>query len=227
MKNSFKIAIDGPVGVGKGTLAAALSKEFGALYINTGAMYRALTLKCLRENIDIHNDRKVVEALLGIKIDLNVDELANQQVLLNGEDVSSEIFMPQVSSAVAVISAYKDVRKEMVRRQKEMVSECDKVIIEGRDIATEVASNAQLKIYLTAGIKERVQRRYKQIKEKGINMTLETVMSETEKRDKMDMERQASPLVIAKGAFVLDTTNLTVPETVKKVEAKMKEKGLA
>ncbi len=226
MKNKFKIAIDGPVGVGKGTLAAALSKEFGALYINTGAMYRTLTLKCLRENINIHNDKKVLEALFGIKIDLNVDELGNQQVLLNGEDVSSEIFMPQVSSAVAVISIYKDVRKEMVRRQKEMVSKHSKVIIEGRDIATEVAPDAQLKIYLTAGVKTRAQRRYKQIKEKGIDATLETVISETQRRDKMDMERQASPLVVAKGAFVLDTTDLTVPETVKKVEVQMREKGI-
>lgn len=226
MKNKFKIAIDGPVGVGKGTLAAALAKEFGALYINTGAMYRVLTLKCLRENIDIHNDKKVLEVLLGIKIDLNVDNLANQQVLLNGEDVSNEIIMPRISSAVAVISTYKDVRREMVRRQKEMVSKYDKVIIEGRDIATEVAPDAQLKIYLTAGIKARARRRYKQIKEKGIDTTLKTVISETEKRDKMDMERQASPLVIAKGAFVLDTTDLTVPETVKKVEVQMKEKGI-
>lgn len=226
MKNSFSIAIDGPVGVGKGTLAVALSKKFEALYINTGAMYRALTLACLRKKIDIGNEDQVLDLLRKVNIDLKINNDKNQQVFLNGEEVSREIFLPRVSNTVALISPFPQVRREMVKRQKEMMKGQDRVVIEGRDITTEVIPDADLKIFLTADLKIRAQRRYKQITKNRIDATLDAVLAETEERDRRDIGREVSPLTVAEDAYVLDTTNLTIDETVKKVIDKMSEKGI-
>ncbi len=227
MKKKFKIAIDGPVGVGKGTLAVALSKKFDAIYINTGAMYRALTLLCLKRNIDIRDEKEILKNLKNSTIELRIDQYNNQKIFLNGEDVSSEIFLPKVTSTVALISPFPSVRKEMVRRQKEISGKADRAVIEGRDIASEVIPDADLKIFLTADLLVRVQRRLRQLKKNNIDLTFKEVLAETEERDRRDTERRVSPLTIAEGAYVLDTTSLTIEETVEKVIEKMKEKGIA
>lgn len=225
MKKNFSIAIDGPVGVGKGTLAVALSKKLGAIYINTGAMYRALTLACLNKNIEIDNEEKVLELLKKTSIELKIDN-SSTHVFLNDNEVSREIFLPKISNTVAFISPFPSVRKEMVKRQQKMIEGHERVVIEGRDIAAEVLPNADLKIFLTADLKVRSQRRYNQMIKNRIDITPEAALAETEKRDKLDIERKTSPLVIVEDAYVLDTTSLTIDQTVDLVIEKLKEKGI-
>ena len=226
MKKNFSIAIDGPVGVGKGTLAVALAKKLNALYVYTGGMYRALAFACLKEKVDLHDEEKVLDALSKSSIELKVDEIGTR-VYLNGKEVSSEIFLPEVSNAVPIVAAFEKIRKKMVLEQKKIAQESDRVVIEGRDIATDVAPHADLKIYLTADIRVRTERRYKQLVRRGIKTTFKEVLGETEKRDKMDMERETSPLIVPKDAYVLDTTDLNIPQTVEKIMEKLKEKGIS
>ncbi|MEM4259582.1 MAG: (d)CMP kinase [Candidatus Pacearchaeota archaeon] len=226
MKKKFSIAIDGPVGSGKGTLAVALAKKFNALYINTGAMYRALTLLCLRKNLDIRDEEEILRYLKNCSIEIRTDRNNKQKIFLNGEDVSREIFLPEITRIVAYVSAFPKIRKEMVKRQKEIASKAERAIIEGRDIATDVAPNAELKIFLIADLNIRVQRRLQQLKKNGINSTFEEVLKETQERDRRDTERQASPLTRVPDAYVLDTTNLSIEETVEQVVKKMKERNI-
>jgi len=224
MEKSFSIAIDGPAGAGKGTLATALAKRLNALYIYTGEMYRALAFACLKEKIDLRKEDQVLDVFLRNKIDLKI--IDNKTcVYLNGKKVSSEIFSREVSNAAPIVAAYPSLRKKMVKMQKEIIKG-RRVIIEGRDSATDVIPKADLKIFLTADLETRAQRRLRQILSKGIEATYEEVKLDTERRDKLDMERRASPLTVAKDAFVLDTTNLTKEEMVEKVIDKLKEKNI-
>lgn len=221
---NFIVAIDGPVGSGKGTLAVALAKKLNALYVYTGGMYRALALKCLRENIDIENEEEVLKVLNDTEIKLGPTEYTTR-VFLDGEDVSSEIFSPKVGQAVPIVAAHKRVRQEMVERQKKLIEE-GVVIIEGRDIATHVSPDANIKIYLTADLETRAKRRLTQFEKRDVSISLEEVKKEVESRDKKDMERAASPLTIVGDAIVIDTTNDTIDQTVDKVMERLKEKGL-
>lgn len=229
MNNPIKIAIDGPVGSGKGTLALALAKKLDALYINTGAMYRGLALSCLREKIDIADENKVLELLNKISIKLKPTE-GGTKAFLNNEDVSLEIFKPYISKIASDVAAFSKVRKEMVVRQRKMAKEAVKsrksVVMEGRDITTDVIPDADIKIYLTADIKTRAQRRLRQFEEKGIKMQFNNVLRDLGDRDKKDTQRSASPLRIVKDAVVMDTTNDTIDQTVEKVMFKLKEKNL-
>lgn len=218
------IAIDGPVGAGKGTLAVVLAKRLGALYIYTGGMYRALTLACLRENVDLNNEEKVLEVLKKSSIDLKITELGTK-VFFNKKEVTDDIFSLEVSNKVPIIAAFKSVRKEMVYRQRKM-AQTNKAIIEGRDSATDVAPNADLKIYLTADVDVRAQRRLKQFQKRGLNISLDEVIRDIETRDKIDMEREASPLAIPSDAIVIDTTNNTIEDTLNKVLQILRKKGL-
>lgn len=224
MHKKFTIAIDGPVGSGKGTLGIALAQKLNALYFYTGGMYRALTLACLRRKIDLRDEKKVLEVLKTTDINLDVSTLGTM-VFLGEELVNDQLFLPEVSSATPIIAAMPKVRKEMVKRQKKLV-EGQSAVIEGRDIATDVAPYADLKIFLTADLEARAKRRYKQLLEKGIKKTFEEVLADTRERDKQDSERVVSPLVPRKDAFMMDTTDDTVEETVEKVMKKMKEIGL-
>lgn len=224
MKKKIVIAIDGPVGSGKGTLALALSKRLGMQYLYTGAMYRALAYSSLKENINFNNEKKVLNLLNKISIKLEVHE-SGTSVFLDGQEISDEIFLPETARVVPIVSAFSSVRKEMVTRQKAMIDEVS-TIIEGRDSATVVAPNADLKIYVTADVNERARRRFNQFKEKGIEVTFEDVITDLKERDKKDMQRKASPLTIVKDSYILDTTNLTIDQTVDKVTEKLKEKKL-
>lgn len=224
MKKNFSIAIDGPVGVGKGTLAAALSKRLNALHVYTGEMYRVLALACLREKIDLKKEKEVLDVFSRNKIDLKISNCGTC-VFLNNKKVSDEIYSKEVSDATPIIAAHPKVREQMVEKQKEVVKR-RRVIVEGRDSATAVIPNADFKIFLTADLGIRAQRRFKQISAKGIKMTLEEVKRDIERRDTLDMEREASPLTVVKDAFILDTTNLTIEETVEKVMEKLKEKKI-
>jgi len=222
----LQIAIDGTVGSGKGTLAVALSKIVKATHIYTGGMYRALALACKRSGVDLDNVLQVMEVLNKSEIDLRVeDDSPLTRVFLNGEDVSEEIFFPQISNITPIVAAFEPVRKEMVERQKKII-EGKRGIIEGRDIATHVVPNADIKIYLTASVEVRARRRLDQLKAKHVDITLEDVIKDIEARDKADASREASPMEISEDSFVVDTSNDTVDDTVGKVMNELEKRGL-
>ncbi|MBI4100531.1 (d)CMP kinase [Candidatus Microgenomates bacterium] len=225
MPNKFTIAIDGPVGSGKGTLGIALARKLKAIYLYTGGMYRALTLAALKEKIDFRDEKEVLNLLKRIDINLSISS-EGTKVFLGKELVNDRLFLPEVTSAVPIIAAMPQVRKKMVARQKKMIQD-QSAVIEGRDVATDIAPHADLKIFLTAELEVRARRRHQQHLKKGINKTLEETLADTKERDRQDTERTASPLIIAKDAFVVDTTYDTVEDTVEKVMVKIKELGLA
>lgn len=225
MKNNLQIAIDGPVGSGKGTLAVALAKKLNAIHVYTGGMYRALALACLRRSTNIHDEKKVLDVLYQIEIGLRLGKDFQTRILLDGEDITEEIFYPEVSNVTPITSQYASVRKEMVERQREFVKD-RKVIMEGRDITTVVLPNADLKIFLIADLDIRAQRRLVQLEEKDVQTDFETVKKEVEKRDEADIVRDASPLTQAEDAFIVDTSHDTIEETVGKVVDELKKRSL-
>ncbi len=228
MSKIFTIAIDGPVASGKGTLAVGLAKKLGILFIYTGAMYRALTYVSIRENIDIHNDKEVLHFLKGIKIELREpgpNENRTFSVFVNEEDVTGKIFDKEIEEKTPIVAAMGSIREVMVSLQQQYVKGRS-AIVEGRDSSTHVLPNADLKIYLTASLEKRAERRYLQLKKKSIERPIAQIIEDIKERDKKDMERSASPLTIVPDAFVIDTTNLNIEETIEKVMEKLKEKGL-
>ncbi len=229
MKKTISIAIDGPVGSGKGTLAVALSNKLDALYVYTGAMYRELALACQRENINIKNEDQVLKILNKISIELQPTS-KGIKAFLDGEDVSDKIFGPEITKLTPVIAALPNVRKEMVLKQRKMADKAlqvgKNVVMEGRDISTNVIPNADVKIYLTADIRARAQRRLKQFENKGIKINFNDVLKDLEERDRQDTQRSASPLRVVDDAVVIDTTEDTVDETVDKVLVELKNRNL-
>lgn len=223
-KNRITVAIDGPVGSGKGTLGVTLAKKLGALYLYTGGMYRALTLACLREKIDIKNEERILKVFKKTDLRLKVSQ-EETEVFLGNELVNDQIFLPEVSKATPIIAAMPKVREEMARRQKKLV-EGQSAVIEGRDIATHVAQDADIKIFLTADLLVRVKRRYEQFKKRGIEKPFKEVLEDTKLRDKQDRERRVSPLTVPPEAVVIDTTQDTVEDTVDKVIKELEKKEL-
>lgn len=222
----LQIAIDGPVGSGKGTLAVALAKELHAIHIYTGGMWRALTLACMRENVDIHDENAVLEVLRKTNIDLRIEENSPlTKVFLNGEDVTNEIFFPNVSNNTPIVAAYKKVRSEMAELQRK-ITHGKKGVIEGRDVATHIIPDADLKIYLTATVDERVRRRLSQFQEKNVTLPYDEVKADIIERDRADSEREYAPLKISQDSFIVDTSNDTVEDTVEKVMSELKRRNL-
>lgn len=223
MNKALTIAIDGPVGSGKGTLSVALSKKLGILYLYTGGMYRALTLACMREGIDLSDEEAVLDVLSKCNLHLKVSA-GDTVIYLGDEDVSETIIKPEISNNTPIVASHPKVREEMVKRQKEIVEGHD-AVIEGRDIATAVAPNAEVKIYLTASLEARAFRRFEQFKERGIQKTFEEVLSETKERDHLDENRDTSPLEQHKGTIEIDTTADRVDQTVAKVMDILQERS--
>lgn len=222
MKNSIQIAIDGPAAAGKSTIAKLAAEELGFTYIDTGAMYRAITYKALERHIDLENEEALTNLLLECKIDL-IPSHDGQLVYLDGDDVSEAIRSTIVTSSVSAVAAHASLREEMVRRQLKM-AESGGVVMDGRDIGTHVLVNAELKVFMSATVDERAKRRQLDNERRGIDSNVDQLKKEIAERDKMDSERQASPLLQAKDAIYLDTTNLTINEAANHIIQLAKER---
>ncbi len=207
--NNIIIAIDGPAGSGKGTLAKALAEKFNLVNIDTGATYRCVALKTLQNNISLDETDKIIEISKNIDIDLKQDG----KVFLDGIDVTKEIRSKEVTTIVSPISSIVEVRKNLVDIQRK-IAEGKNVVMEGRDITTVVFPNATYKFYLDASLESRAKRRYKENIEKGIDMTYEEVYDNIEKRDYNDMHKEVGSLTRTDDQIYIDTTNLTVEEEV-------------
>jgi CMP/dCMP kinase len=218
-KRNIIIAIDGYSSCGKSTVAKALANKLHYVYVDSGAMYRAVTLYFLRNNVDLEDDNKISEALENIHIDFH-KEHGITKVLLNDEDVSEEIRQMPVSENVSAVSAIKAVRKAMVKQQQKMGARKN-VVMDGRDIGTAVFPHAQVKIFMTADPKVRAERRYLELKNKGENITLEEVFENIAHRDYQDTTRKESPLIRAEDAIILDNTDMTEDEQLAFVSDKV------
>lgn len=219
---SFIVAMDGPAGTGKGTITSLISKEMGLVNIDTGATYRCVALYVIKNNIKLEEKEKIIESLPNIHIDMK-NEQGVQKVYLNNENVTSEIRSKEVTKIVSQVSSIVEVRFAMVEVQRNLAKGKD-VIMEGRDITTYVFPNADVKIYLDADEEERAKRRYKEMQEKGIEMTYEEVLKNIQIRDKNDKEKEIGALKIAEDAIYIDTTNLSIEEVKEKVKEIITEK---
>ncbi|MDZ4667885.1 MAG: (d)CMP kinase [bacterium] len=217
MKNII-IAIDGYSSCGKSTLAKQLAKELNYHYVDTGAMYRALTLYLIRNQIDIHHPDMVAQALPQINIEFGLDETTQEQfTLLNGENIENEIRVnPRVASAVSDVSAISEVRKFLVKQQQAL-GQKKSIVMDGRDIGTVVFPDAELKLFVTANPDIRAQRRLDELKEKGQNTTFEEVLANLAKRDHLDTTRADSPLMKALNAVEIDNSTLSKEDQLSKV----------
>jgi cytidylate kinase len=219
MSNNIVVAIDGYSSCGKSTLAKALAKKLHFIYVDSGAMYRAVTLYFLRNNIDLNNHEQILKALGDIHLNFHSRDYQTH-ITLNGEEVSDEIRQMPVSENVSTIAAIREVRHEMVKQQQRM-GRSKNIIMDGRDIGTAVFPDAQIKIFMTADPYVRAERRFKELREKNADITLEEVFDNLAHRDYQDTTRAESPLVRAPHAIVLDNTNLTPDEQLQFAIAKV------
>ena len=219
---SFKIAIDGPAATGKSTTAKRLSRKLSFIYIDTGAMYRAMGLYFIENNISYEDEETINQVCDDIDIDIYYED-DEQHIKLNGRDVTKLIRTEEVSKYASVTSSYLKVREKLVALQRKL-AEKNNVIMDGRDIGTVVLPNAELKVFLTATSEERARRRYEELLKKGQDVTLELVSHDLEERDHRDSTRANSPLRQADDAILIDTTNLSVDEVVEKIEELYNEK---
>lgn len=209
------IAVDGPSGAGKSTLGKMLAKSLGLLYLDTGAMYRAVAFAVLQKNI-CDNKEKIIEIAENSAIEL-VGEPDSLQVLLNGEDISTNIRTNEVGQMASIVSAISEVRKILVKLQQELGNRGAGCVLDGRDIGTVVFPNADVKFFLTATPEARARRRYEEDLQRGVNVTYEKTLEEINLRDKRDVTRADSPLSIAKDAIVVDTSELNLDEAFAKM----------
>ena len=219
---SFNVAIDGPAGAGKSTIARAVAKKKGFIYVDTGAMYRAMALYFLRQGID-KTDENAINAVLD-KVEITICyENGAQQVILNGENVSGLIRTEEVGNMASATSVYKKVREKLVELQKDLAKKAD-VIMDGRDIGTCVLPDADVKVYLTASSAVRAKRRYHELKEKGTACDLGEIEKDIIERDYRDMHRENSPLKQADDAVLLDSSDMTLKEVVDTITAMIDKK---
>lgn len=218
----MNVAIDGPAGAGKSTIARAAAKKLGFIYVDTGALYRAVGVYSLRNGLDTENPETVEGTLPHIQVELQFQD-GVQHVLLNGEDVSEEIRSPQASMAASAVSAVPAVRRFLFDLQREIAAKND-CIMDGRDIGTVVLPQAEVKIFLTASPETRAMRRFKELQEKGAPDTYEAVLADLKQRDYNDSHRAVAPLKPAEDSVLVDTSALTLPQSVEKVIEVIKEK---
>lgn len=209
---SFNVAIDGPAGAGKSTVAKAVAAERNYIYVDTGAMYRAMALYFLREGTDKSDEAAISRACKHVEVTISYED-GIQQVLLNGENVSGLIRTEEVGNMASATSGYLSVREKLVELQKNLAKRAD-VVMDGRDIGTCVLPDADVKVYLTASSLVRAKRRYKELSEKGVDCDLSEIEKDIIDRDYRDMHREHSPLVQAEDAVYLDSSDMTLKEVV-------------
>lgn len=212
---SFNIAIDGPAGAGKSTIAKRAAKELSFIYVDTGAMYRSIALGLLRGDVDIEDTQALEKALEQIEVSIGYEN-HEQQVFLNQENVSGLIRTEEVSRMASAASAKPQVRAKLTELQRSLARRED-VLMDGRDIGTMILPDAQLKIYLTASVHTRALRRYKELIERGEDCSLEDIEKDIEERDYRDMHRETAPLCQAEDAVLIDSSEMTIDEVVERI----------
>lgn len=222
MSKRISIAIDGPAAAGKSTVAKIVAEKLSYIYIDTGAMYRALTYKALQLSLDLENEEQLLGALQNAKIELQPSE-NGQLVFIDNKDVTEQIREHDVTNSVSIVSKHRKVRENMVKRQQEW-AKLGGVVMDGRDIGTHVLPNAEVKIFLLASVDERAQRRHEENLSKGFESDLEQLKLEIAARDKLDSEREVAPLRKAEDAIEIDTTSLSIDEVVARIMDVVKER---
>ena len=211
----YNVAIDGPAGAGKSTIAKLVAKEKGYIYVDTGAMYRGLAIHFLDKGIQPQETEKVIEACKDAEVTIAYED-AVQHVYLNGKDISSRLRNEEVGNMASVTSAIPEVRKKLLELQQNL-AKTQNVIMDGRDIGTCVLPHADVKVYLTASVETRAKRRYQALQEKGEDCTLEEIAHDIEERDRRDMTREIAPLKQAEDAVLVDSSDMTIAEVVKTI----------
>lgn len=218
----MNIAIDGPAGAGKSTIAKKLAKDLGFIYVDTGAMYRAMALYFIKNGLDLNDESAISNSCDDIKIEITYKDGA-QQVILNGENVTGEIRAEAVGNGASVTSAYKAVREKLTALQRDMAAKND-VVMDGRDIGTAVLPSAELKVYLTASSMIRAKRRALELEEKGETCDVMSIKKDIEDRDHRDMTREISPLTKAADAIEVDSSEMGIDEVVDTIKRLAEEK---
>ena len=211
----YNVAIDGPAGAGKSTIAKLVAKEKGYIYVDTGAMYRGLAIHFLDKGIHPGETEKVIEACRDAEVTIAYED-AVQHVYLNGKDISSRLRNEEVGNMASVTSAIPEVRKKLLELQQNL-AKTQNVIMDGRDIGTCVLPHADVKVYLTASVETRAKRRYQELQEKGEDCNLEEIAHDIEERDHRDMTREIAPLKQAEDAVLVDSSDMTIAEVVKTI----------
>lgn len=219
---AFNIAIDGPAGAGKSTIAKTLARELGYVYVDTGAMYRAMAYFFLQQGIDKEDEAAITEAVGGADVTIRYED-GTQQVLLNGENITGSLRTEQVGNMASATSVYPAVRTKLVALQQRLAETTD-VIMDGRDIGTCVLPKAQVKIYLTASVQTRAKRRYTELIDKGEAADLEKIAADIKERDYRDMNREMSPLRQAEDAVLVDSSEMSIDEVVSAIRAIVAER---
>lgn len=211
----MNIAIDGPAGAGKSTIAKMVAKELNYIYVDTGAMFRSMALYFIRNDISLTNEQQIKKACEDISIEIRYEN-EEQQIYLNGENVNEFIRKEEIGKGASQIAVYGAVRTKLLELQRKIAAN-ENVIMDGRDIGTAVLPNAETKIYLTASSKERAKRRVDQLKEKGVEARIEEIEADIIKRDEQDMNREIAPLKQAKDATLIDSSNMTIDQVVQEI----------
>ncbi len=211
----YNVAIDGPAGAGKSTVAKRVAKELGFIYVDTGAMYRALAVFFLQKGLKPENTEQIANACREAKVSIGYED-GVQQVYLNGENVTDRLRKEEVGNMASVSSTIKEVRTQLLELQRELARNRD-VVMDGRDIGTNILPDADVKIYLTASVMTRANRRYLELKEKGISCDLEEIAHDIEERDARDMNREIAPLRQAEDAVLVDSSDMTIDEVVETI----------
>ena len=219
---SIAIAIDGPAGAGKSTIARLAAKELGYIYVDTGALYRTIGLAAFRRGLIAEDKEQIIAMLPEIKVALAFNDHQEQIVLLDGEDVSGLIRTPEISMMASAVSAIPEVRAYLLDLQRDM-AHTNNVIMDGRDIGTVVLPDAQVKIFLTASPEARAGRRYKELVEKGMDVKYEDILQDVITRDYNDSHRETAPLKPAEGCVMVDTTELDLEQSIEKIISVIKE----
>lgn len=218
----INIAIDGPAGAGKSTVAKKIADELNYVYVDTGAMYRAITWDALQSRVDVHNEEQLMNRIETFELEL-IPRSNGQKVQLNGKDITEQIRQRDVTNHVSFVASHEKVRAAMVKLQQKMASKKG-VVMDGRDIGTAVLPNAEVKIFLNATLEERARRRYEELKAKGIEQSLEQLTKEMKLRDERDSTREFAPLRKAEDAISVDTTGLSIDEVAERIISIAKQK---